>query len=264
MLVVTTRAVLVALIAMGMLAGCGRAVSKPEEPEPTPMEPPGPTAAELIEGTWRRVESLVGKQSAVRHPLFHHDVYEVTLCHRQRRRADQRNSARRLDKARNVVRFETTETQIAMTVLDTSPLIEGQDDNHPGVPRNFHVRYFWPNTERTTIIVQEWDFMRVETGGEAVRLKPEYTSYTRVTEPLTTEGSWEFQRSGDDERFTLTVTADSLLWQHHPRPGMSYDTHGRITSIDAGELFVISRCWTTWAPRRGTGGLLSFRGTALT
>lgn len=48
MLVVTTRAVLVALIAMGMLAGCGRAVSKPEEPEPTPMEPPGPTAAELI------------------------------------------------------------------------------------------------------------------------------------------------------------------------------------------------------------------------
>ena len=227
-----------AVLAVFAITGCGGAVSKPAaEPDPTP-KPAGPSAAELLAGTWRWSNPWWEDNQRI-------GTHYVTLTLTKSRfvfsDVDVRTDGTVDRTWRRVGAWsgsETTETHIAMTWLDTAPLGEDEEDNLPGVPRSFRVRYFWPDTERATIVVQDWDQAPHEDGGETVRLKDDYRSFAKVTEPVSTVGSWEAHRPDDDDRITLTVTGTTLLWQDHPRPGMSYDTHGRITSFDTEELFV--------------------------
>ena len=121
-----------------------------------------------------------------------------------------------------------TEEVIRMGWYDASPVVEGEDENLPGVLMRFSIQYFWSNDERTSIVLQDWN---------DANPKSEYRNYAKVTDPINIQGVWQ-SHDPDDENLTLTINGDSLLWQHHVRPGMSYDTRGRITGIDTEELFI--------------------------
>ena len=214
-----------ALLVVVALAACQAAVKKAEpEPEPEPQ----PSAAELLQGTWQSQDDWYEGEEQL-------GVRYTTLTFTKSRyivhNAEVYDNGQLANDGSTFGEWSASDTEevIRMGWYDTSPIVEGEVENLPGVLMRFSVQYFWRNDERTSIFLQNWNRARPES---------DYRSYTKVTDPMINiQGVWN-HHDPDHEDLTLTIDGDSLLWQHHKGPDMSYDFHGLITGTDAEELFI--------------------------
>ena len=215
-----------ALAVSFLLAACQGAVTT-KEPEP---QPPVPTAAELLQGSWRFSAPWTDDDDVLVGKLI------VTVTFTKSRWIKQRSyvyDSGELDSPwPNSEQGGWSATDNAVTITYHE---RGDDDMLPEEPEQFDIEYVWLDVARTKLLLQEWNGVPYS----------DYLPYTKVNEPVSLDGSWTFAFESDEgytESWTMSITGETLLWVYDdgmdPDPG---EESWNIVGVDGDELFITLR-----------------------